>query len=259
MHIPYDKINTEKEARPMKKTLAILAAILCCTSTVLAGSTTIPYPAGTDTASAGASSAPTEINHAISPYFNHPDYYNLKSNESLTILPHYKTYQQTTEETCGPAAGLTLLDYYGKHGQNEAGLRTGMKTKPYPIGTSLTDMADYFKSLGWKTDTSLDHKPFATYEAFQDFALKNLKAGTPILVENVYWGGHWRVLIGYDTMGTKSPLDDMLIFADSYDTCDHLQDGYSADNGELFYAMWFDYSMLPKDQQNQPWIIATPR
>lgn len=33
----------------------------------------------------------------------------------------------------------------------------------------------------------------------------NLKDNTPILVENVEWGGHWRAIIGYDTMGTDTP------------------------------------------------------
>ena len=62
-----------------------------------------------------------------------------------------------------------------------------------------------------------------------------------------------------DTMGTNSPLDDVLIMADPYDTCDHRQDGYTVNNGEKFFSMWFDHSMLPKDQQNQPWIIARPK
>ena len=72
------------------------------------------------------------------------------------------------------------------------------------------------------------------------------------------WGGHWRVIIGYDTMGTETTLDDTLILADPYDTCDHKQDGYVVQNGEKFFAMWFDHSMLPDNQRNQPWIIAHP-
>ena len=78
------------------------------------------------------------------------------------------------------------------------------------------------------------------------------------MVENVEWGGHWRVIIGYDDLGTGSTLDDVLIMADPYDTCDHNQDGYAANNGEKFYSMWFDHSMLPKKERYQPWIIATP-
>ena len=68
----------------------------------------IPYPAGTDTKTEGASSAPWNINHKRSIYFDTmTDYFELKSNERRIILPHYSTYQQTRENTCGPAAALT--------------------------------------------------------------------------------------------------------------------------------------------------------
>ena len=80
-----------------------------------------------------------------------------------------------------------------------------------------------------------------------------------IMVENVEWGGHWRVIIGYDTIGTESSLDDTLIMMDPYDVSDHSQDGYVVNNAQRFFAMWFDHSMLPKDQRKQPWIIAYPK
>ena len=47
-----------------------------------------------------------------------------------------------------------------------------------------------------------------------------------------------------------------LIFMDPYDTSDHLQDGYTVGNGESFYAMWFDHSMLPETQRQQPWMVV---
>lgn len=66
------------------------------------------------------------------------------------------------------------------------------------------------------------------------------------------------MIIGYDDLGTGSTLDDVLIMVDPYDTCDHKQDGYTVNNGEKFYSMWFDHSMLPKEQAEQPFIIAFP-
>ena len=107
--------------------------------------------------------------------------------------------------------------------------------------------------------TGLGSAPFDTYDAFREFVQDSLREGSPIIVENVDWGGHWRVIIGYDTMGTESSLDDVLILMDPYDTCDHKQDGYVVENGEKFYSMWFDHSMLPKKQRNQPWLIAQPK
>ena len=219
---------------------------------------TVPYPKGiTLPTKEGATSAPKEINHGTE-YFEHPDFFKMKSSKTRTILSHYPTYQQTTEYTCGPAAALTVLWYYGNHDFDEMSLAKGMRTKPYPIGSNPKDMAYYLKTIGWHVESSLESKPFADYKAFQEFVLKNLKKDRPILVENVEWGGHWRVIIGYDDMGTKSPLDDTLIFMDSYDTCDHKQDGYTVQNGEKFFSMWFDHSMLPENQRNQPWIVVYP-
>ena len=59
--------------------------------------------------------------------------------------------------------------------------------------------------------------------------------------------------------GAESPLDDMLILSDPYDTCDHKQDGYTTQNATKFFSMWFDHSVLPKREQYQPWIVAYPK
>lgn len=197
----------------------------------------IPTPANPQ----GAASAHQENNHKNSAYFKHPDFFKMKNNSHLTILTQYPTYQQTTEETCGPAAALTVLHYLGDTQYTEAALTKGMETQPYPVGTSTTQMVNFFTKAGYKVDSSLTNKEkFQDYENFRKFVLTKLHAKTPILVENIEWGGHWRVIIGYDTMGTASSLDDTLIMADPYDTSDHCQDGYVVNNGERFYAMWFD-------------------
>lgn len=78
------------------------------------------------------------------------------------------------------------------------------------------------------------------------------------MVENVFMGGHWRVIIGYDTMGTQTIADDVLIFADTYDVADHNQDGYSIENGENFFWTWFDYQVLPENERKQPFVVAYP-
>ena len=54
-------------------------------------------------------------------------------------------------------------------------------------------------------------------------------------------------------------MDDMLILSDPYDTCDHKQDGYTTQNAEKFFSMWFDHFILPKREQYQPWIVAYPK
>ena len=120
-------------------------------------------------------------------------------------------------------------------------------------------MLEFFKRLGWETESSLTHPKFDEYDDFKNFVLENLNAGLPILVDNIEWGGHWRVIIGFDSMGTESTLDDVLIFMDPYDTCDHKQDGYTVNNGEKFFSMWFAHSNTPEDQRMQPFIIARPK
>lgn len=101
--------------------------------------------------------------------------------------------------------------------------------------------------------------PFKNFGEFRELVLENLALGRPIMVENIEWGGHWRVIIGYDGAGTEVTQDDVLIFAEPYDTTDHEQDGYSFGSARRFYSMWFDHSMLPKKQRKQPWLVAYPK
>ena len=201
--------------------------------------------------------ANAEINHADSIYYPRLDFYNMTSTGDRIILTNYQTYQQTTEFSCGPAAALTVLNYFGEKNFDEAALIEAMETKPYS-GTSLGNMVKFFKEIGWEVQSSFDAPPMDEFE-FKKFVTKNLAAGVPIMVENVEWGGHWRVIIGCDGIGTAELEDDVLIFADPYDTSDHDQDGYSIGSLDRFYSMWFDRNILPENERNQPWLIATPK
>ena len=40
-------------------------------------------------------------------------------------------------------------------------------------------------------------------------------------------------------MGNESPLDQVIILADTYDTCDHLSDGYYIQNLEKFNKIYY--------------------
>jgi len=243
----------------MKKIFAVLLVLALSSASFAAEIRVIPYPDGLDTMTEGASSAPANINHNFSIYFDTlTDFFELKPSKNRVILSKYPTYQQTLENTCGPAAALTVLYYFGVKDYDEMSLAVEMKTQRI-IGTNPGDMLEFFKKIGWKTQSNLSREPFENYSDFQDFIIENLSQNLPVIVENVDWGGHWRVIIGYDTMGTENTLDDVLILADPYDTCDHKQDGYVVENGEKFFSMWFDHSMLPEDQRKQPFIIASPR
>lgn len=206
----------------------------------------------------GATSAPADINHPDSIYFPRVDVNALPPAADRIILTNYPTVQQTTGYSCGPAAALTVLNYFGNRDFDEATLITRMETKP-AIGTSLSNMVKFFRSIGWDVQSSLDSPPFADISDFKNFVAENLSHGKPIIVENIEFGGHWRVIIGLDGLGTDNLYDDVLIFADPFDTSDHGQDGYTFASLDRFFSMWFDHNMLPEAERNQPWLIATPR
>ncbi len=72
------------------------------------------------------------------------------------------------------------------------------------------------------------------------------------------WGGHWMVVAGYDTMGTETEVDDVIIFADPYDMTDHNQDGYYQFPASRFYALWFVPHWYPDKDAVRPWLTASP-
>lgn len=231
---------------------------------------TIPYPDEYDTMLEGASSYDGDGDHYDSPYFKHPDFYNMKSKGSLTIISNFKTYQQTTEYHCGPASALMVLNHYGKTDADELSIGKVMKTHqgagggepkdPTEMGTTVSGVIAYFKSIGWHVESSMKDAPFDEDDtkSFKAWVVSKLKANTPIMVEWVDWGGHWQVIIGYDDMGTEDFGDDVLIMADPYDTSDHYQDGYYIVSAERFFYMWFDTYYQPDGQHYMAWVVAKP-
>ena len=67
----------------------------------------------------GADSVERLGDHADSPYFAHPDFYNMESSDTLTILTGFQTMQQTSEWACGVTSALMVLGLAGK-GPDEA-------------------------------------------------------------------------------------------------------------------------------------------
>ena len=60
----------------------------------------------------GADSVERQGDHEDSMYYAHPDFYNMESTESLTILSHFQTLQQSSEWSCGVDSALMVLNYY---------------------------------------------------------------------------------------------------------------------------------------------------
>lgn len=207
----------------------------------------------------GAAQYAGKLNHPQSIYFAQPDIYNMQPNDHLLLLPKFPTQQQTTGYTCGPAAANMVVTYFsGQPLHTEMQVAEIMGTNRYK-GTDTKGMCQYFKKIGWQVKSSADAGTPKSYKAFLQFISENLRHNTPIIVENVEWGGHWRVIIGYDTMGTENTGDDVLIMADPYDLADHLQDGYNIVPAEKFFYMWFDAQLFDKSEQRRQWLTARPK
>lgn len=194
-----------------------------------------------------------------SPYFTAVDVYNLQSNDHLTVLSHFPTLQQEKSYSCGPSCAMMVEKYFcGKASHTEAEIVKIMGTSTTK-GTTVKGMKKYFQQLDWTIKSSGTDKSPQSYEEFCDFVRNSLGAGKPIIVENVDWGGHWRVIIGFDTMGTKHGGDDVILLADPFDTSDHYQDGYNIASAERFFYMWFDHQLFEKGSQDKQWLIVCPK
>lgn len=222
----------------------------------------IPY--GRDLSEWGPDSVERMGDHQDSPYFASLDFYHMESTDTLTILPSFQTVQQTSEWSCGVTCVLMILQYYDALGSYDemslAELRSNGLT---PEATTLRQAMEIFQGVGgFQLTTTFDllenDPPLAeqfTFETIQDY----LKQGIPIMVCWNEWGGHWQVIIGYDTMGTESILDDVIIVADPYDTSDHNQDGYVVYNASRFLFNFTTYNLFPEEELNDMiFIAATP-
>jgi hypothetical protein len=214
--------------------------------------------------SGGAAASQGKVDVPNSPYFKSLDFYNMQSSGTLTLLSHYKTYQQTMDYTCGPAAALTVVEHFkGAPLDDEMAIAkimgTGLPESSHP-GTTVTGMNTYFKKIGWTVHSSVTDPGMTPKDMddFKKFVLENLQRNVPIMVENVDWGGHWRVIIGYDTLGDKEEDNDVLIMADPSDTTDHKQDGYNIVPASRFFHMWFDDHLFPQQERMKPWLTAEP-
>ena len=211
----------------------------------------------------GADSVERLGDHPDSPYFSHLDFYNMASTDTLTILSHFKTIQQSSEWSCGVASALIRLEWYGLRGdyteETLASLRSNGTT---PEATSLTQMIEMFDGVGGFTCYSAIDAGEDVYDIFTfDYIQETLAAGNPIMIGWNDWGGHWQVIIGYDNMGTETAQDDVIIVADPYDTTDHNQDGYGVYPAERFLYNFTFYDFFDEasgELNDMCFLVATP-
>ncbi len=211
----------------------------------------------------GADSVERLGDHPDSPYFNRLDVYNMKSTDTLTVLSQFRTQQQTSEWSCGVSSVLMVFDWYDRLGDfNEQSLAMFREQEDKPSATSTRQMIQMLEGVGGfdiYSTFNVENKD-AVYEVFTlDYIQETLKEGHPIMIGWNDWGGHWQVIIGYDTMGTETEQDDVLIVADPYDTTDHNQDGYGVYPAERFIYNFTFYDFFPEEELNDMcFIVARP-
>ncbi len=206
----------------------------------------IPY--GVDLHEYGADSVERMGDHEDSPYFTSPDFYNMTSTDSLTIISNYETMQQTSEWSCGITSVVMALNHFDMLGDHTEETLAAMRSNGMdPAATTLFDIVDIMESFdAFNVESTYDYEGDAVYEYMTLDKIQELLAnGQPIMIAWNDWGGHWQTIIGYDNMGTADYYgDDVMIVADSYDTTDHNQDGYGIYPAERFYYNWTMYDFF---------------
>jgi len=171
------------------------------------------------------------------------NYYELAPNQYFISLG-VKGYQQTTDYSCGPAAIMSLLHWYGllddsnmthqKEMQLSGEMGTGDMESPCP-GTTPEQMVRWLKSHNfkviWGTNGTLG------------MLRENLKKGIPTIVSWIDWGGHWAVVTGYYA-GSEAPEKgiDTIFFADPavHWSSSNNPQGISSFSAWRFQDMWFN-------------------
>jgi hypothetical protein len=251
----------------------ILSVVACC---VLAGCLPVygePLPArgAVDGKWEGAAGERGRNDVVASPYYPASVMTAPRLSGTLIRLQGLRAWQQTSERSCGAACALMALAHFGDDKVTEDDLAREMNIRgagnPRPDGSygCATDaMVRAFRARSLAVTSSADTQnekgaSFNEPGEFADFVRRSIQSGTVILVENVEWGGHWRIIAGYDNMGTQTLADDVLLFADPYDTTDHRQDGWTIQSLERFFYEWFDAGILPENQRIQQYVAVSRR
>ena len=203
----------------------------------------------------GADAFNGTLDHNDTIYYKINDYYNMKSSDNLHILSNFKTYQQTTEYSCGCAAALMVLNYYGIKDYDELEICKIAGTNE-KNGTTIEGLIKFFNMNEIVVDYYMGIKPkFDDIVDAEKYIIDSIDKGMPIMVHWVDWKGHWQIIIGIDTLGTEDVYDDVLIMADPYDVTDHFQDGYYIVPYGRFFDMWREGPCTPrKVPYEQPFI-----
>jgi hypothetical protein len=228
--------------------IIILAAAIVLTSPVLTSTALKPAPAsgvqyGLDVSLPGPR------------YHTGIDFETLQSDDHLVVIPLKSARQQVTNYSCGAVAAMTVMSYYGMPVNNTDAGEYRIAHEMYSKVTEKTGINPE-QVTQWFILEGMN----ATWGTGGSSAMLrgNLQNGIPTMVEWMDWGGHWVVVVGYDTRGTEIIWDDVIIFADSVDCHDDRVDGITYFNYGRFDAMWFDAHYFPEGMRDRVYVVAVP-
>ena len=165
--------------------------------------------------------------------------FGLPSDRNLKIL-NVKDYQQTTDITCGPAAAMSLLHYYGTLKDSDMNSKTELRIAKEmgmndDYGTTLKQMSYWLKKQGYEVK-------YGTKGSI-DLIYENIQKGMPVLVDWIDWGGHWALVSGYQKLSKTVDDDkDTMLMTDSAVHFNNVKTvyGLTAINPDRFQSMWVD-------------------
>ena len=210
-------------------------------------------------------------------YYNRNDFYNMQSTKmedgtiERTIYTGFSGYQQTMANSSAMAGMVAVLNYWGETVTTDTELQLVEKyeeinstdvatTEPTAQGLSnLWTNLGYENAIQKVTITGSDRN--AKINSFRVVIEPLLDAGKMVFLRHQdSTDNHWKVVIGYDNMGTLDwNYDDIIIFADPDDCWDHYQDGYSFSGGGRF-AQWFmTVSESGKQSNAGEMLVVSPK
>ena len=188
----------------MKKVIVLLcaaslvfAAVTGCSSTMSDNNDDRFLPAE-DIDPNGGADIHGANNHEKSKYWLHPDFYNMQSDDQVTIISHFKTMQQTTEYSCGPSCvtmvlmhlGIPMTEWEAAVGmhcnmdEDDPDAKPGSANNWYEPGANVGKIVKFLKTL---SDVKIVEANYKEHPQPDDFVTeedtKNLKY-SPAMVGN---------------------------------------------------------------------------
>ena len=135
-----------------------------------------------------------------------PSSKNNSRTQNSSVQLNCRTYHQTTNYTCGQAAVMTLLRFYGRISESDMNskteLRMSLEMGADASGTSMSAMTSWLSNHGFSVDSGT--------RVSSEIIINNLKRNVPTIVAV---NNHWILAKGFTKGGSSK--EDEILFSDS--------------------------------------------